>query len=96
MTPTNRLTHFNIGSNSVLGLPIFLDDAGQEFVIYENKWVHVSDIPHPRLHTVEMTAPQPKKVPQFVVTPVAPPIGAFVETTAEQRAPASKQFIPQA
>ena len=60
MQPTNRLAHFKNGGNSVLGLPISVDDTGAEFVKYGGTWVHVSEVPLPRLHTVERTPQQPK------------------------------------
>ena len=80
----------------MLGLPIFTDAANDQFVWYQNQWVHLSQMNLPQLHTVEMatTNPKPRRVPQFISTPVVPNIPAFKETTAEQRAPASKQFVP--
>lgn len=96
MIPTNRLAHFKNGSNSILGLPIFTDAAGEEFVLYQNQWTHALDMPLEHSHTLEMTQAKPKRVPQFVTTPVPPPIPAFATTTPDQRAPATKQWVPNA
>jgi hypothetical protein len=99
VNPTSKLVHFKNGgssrggdygySGSVLGLPIFLDDANQEFVSHQGKWVHVDDMPLEKLHTVDTSIPvRPKRVPVFPSTPVVPPnVPAFFETTPEQRVP---------
>lgn len=96
MKPTNKLTHFKNGGNSVLGLPIWLDDAGAEFAQHEGKWVHVNEMPLVRLHTVEQSGQvKPKRTPQFVVpNPPAPDAAAFRSTTPEQQV-ATKVLKPE-
>jgi hypothetical protein len=90
MKPTTRLVHFNNGGNSVLGLPIFIDGTGAEFVLYQGNWTHLSEMPLKQLHTVEINSKPvaPKRVPQFTATPVVPQnVAAFQPTTTEQRTP---------
>jgi len=87
MNPTNKLAHFSNGGNSVLGLPVSVDDHGAEFVHYQDQWVHVSEMPLKSLHVVERSdvPVKPKRVPQFRTQPVAPDLPAFTPTTNEQR-----------
>jgi hypothetical protein len=79
MTPTTRMTHFKNGSNSVLGLPVFTDDAGEEFVFHQNQWTHITEVPLERLHTVEVSSGpiKPKRVPTYVISPEVPNLPAF-------------------
>lgn len=103
MKPTNKLAHFSHGGNSVLGLPVSVDDQGAEFVNHQDQWVHVSEMPFRRLDrpgeidnqgAVERTpelhphGTRTRRAPQFVITPPAPNIPAFQPTTMEQQAPA--------
>jgi hypothetical protein len=85
MKPTNKITHFKNGGNSVLGLPVFQDDTGAEFVNHQGRWVHVQEMPLPRTHTVGISSTPAKRVPTFVRTPVAPDLPAFKPTSSEQR-----------
>ena len=74
MRPTNTMAHFNIGGNSVLGLQVMLDDNGQEFVQHASVWVHVDEMPHPKLHRAEIGSwvPKPKRVPTVIQAPQIP------------------------
>jgi hypothetical protein len=82
MKPTNQLLHFHNGGNSpdkpkgghaVLGLPIFTDDNGHEFVIYNGKWTHIEDMTLPRLHRETVVPHKPARVP---VSSSIPNLGA--------------------
>jgi len=65
------MIHFDNGSKCLLGLQICTDDEGQEFVQYGGGWIHVSEMPLPRLHTEEMSSQivQPKRIPQIQGVP---------------------------
>lgn len=85
MKPTNKIAHFSNGGNSVLGLPVSVDDHGAEFVRYQDEWLHVSEVPLKSLHVVERSQVAPKRIPQFRTQPVSPDLPAFKPTTLEQR-----------
>jgi hypothetical protein len=66
MKPTGKLVHFKNGGNSVLGLPVFTDNLGSEFVQYTDSWYHVSEVPLERLHTVQITPAVPRQIPKTI------------------------------
>jgi hypothetical protein len=92
MNPTSKLAHFKNGGNSVLGLPVWLDDENSEFVSHQGKWVHVDDMPLEKLHTVDTSiAVSPKRIPVFTAQPQVPNISAFKEAVHQTNP--NPQFI---
>lgn len=84
MKPTNQMIHYQAGSNSIVGLQVMLDDNGQEFVNWNNQWIHITEVPL-AVHTVNgvhhreeigQTKPE-RRTPVFQATPFSPDLPAF-------------------
>jgi hypothetical protein len=84
---TNTMIHYHLGGGlhpdggSVIGLQIMVDDAGAEFVQFGGDWVHVDEVPLPKLHraAIESGVPTPKRVPTTGLVPQVPSGDAFVQ-----------------
>lgn len=97
MNPTGHMAHFNNGSNSVLGLPIFKDDAGMEFVHYLKQWVHIDEVPLQKLHRAAITSSHaaPRRQPQTFVRAVTetPNLPAFATTESVLRMKGQSGYV---
>ena len=92
MIPTNKMAHFENGSNSVLGLPVFQSGDGTEVVLFKGRWVRLSGMPlrKTRDHIRPVTGRKNEPVETFVSKPKSPDNPAFNPTTDKQRVPDPK------